>query len=71
MRLSSHLGVTITGSRVVRWRSISNDAEPDPRMMAACSTAVGTPLAMSSSPTSTREARWSLSSPVSGCSPDR
>ena len=43
IRLSSHLGATIAGSRVVRWRSMSNDAEPSPSTTAAWSTAVGTP----------------------------
>jgi hypothetical protein len=57
MRASTHFGVTITGSRSVRYRSISNDADPLPMITAACSAATGTPLPSRMSPTSARE-RW-------------
>ena len=43
MRVPTHLGVTITGSRSVRYRSISNDADPLPMITAARSAAAGTP----------------------------
>jgi hypothetical protein len=71
MRLLTHRGVTITGSRSVRYRSISKDAEPEPMITAARSTVVGTPLASRISPTSLRESRCSLSSSPSGYSPPR
>ena len=34
-RVSTHLGVTMTGSTSTRYRSISNDAEPEPMITAA------------------------------------
>jgi hypothetical protein len=57
MRVPTHFGVTITGSRSVRYRSISNEADPLPMITAACSAAVGTLLASRMSPTSARERR--------------
>ncbi len=64
IRVSTQRGVTITGSRSVRWRSISKEAEPEPMITAARSSAVGTPLARSTRPTSTRERRWGESRPA-------
>ena len=40
--LRTHFGVVITGSRSVRCRIISNDADPEPTTMPACSTTVST-----------------------------
>ena len=57
MRVLTHFGVTMAGSRSVRYRSISNEADPLPMITAACSTAVGTPLDCRMSPTSPRERR--------------
>jgi hypothetical protein len=37
MRVPTHFGVTITGSRSVRYRSISNEADPPQMITAACS----------------------------------
>jgi hypothetical protein len=70
-RLSTHLGVIITGSRSVRCRSISKLADPEPMTTAARSTAVGTPEASSTSPTRSREAMCVLSSSPAGASPPR
>ena len=46
------------GSRSVRWRRISNDALPEPMMMAARNSVTGTPCAASSLPVCWRLARW-------------
>ncbi len=45
----------MTGSRSVRYRSISNEAEPEPRITAARSTVVGTPESSRMRPTSARD----------------
>lgn len=74
MRVRTQLGVTIAGSRSVRYRSISNDADPDPMITAARSTAVGTPEARRMRPTSARERRWgesACSGTPAGVSPPR
>lgn len=74
MRVRTQLGVTITGSRSVRYRSISKDAEPDPMMTAARSTAVGTPDSSRIRPTSLRDRRCGdrvRSSAPSGTGPPR
>ena len=57
MRTVTHLGVTITGRRSVRYLSISNDADPEPITTPALSSIVGTPDARRISPVSAREAR--------------
>ena len=57
MRVPTHFGVIITGSRSVRYRSISNEADPLPMITAACSAAAGTPPPSRMSPTSARERR--------------
>ena len=41
-RLSTHRGVTMTGSTSTRYRSISKLAEPEPMMIAARSSVTGT-----------------------------
>ena len=66
IRVSSHRGAIITGSRSVRWRSISKEAEPAPRMTAARSTTVGTGEDRKMSSTSLREPRWVESSSSGG-----
>ncbi len=55
--VASHLGATMSGSRSVRWRSMSNEAEPSPRTTPAWITAVGTPEPRRMVPTSAREPR--------------
>ena len=45
IRLPTQLGVTMTGRRSVRYRSISKEAEPEPMMTAARRMTVGTPEA--------------------------
>ena len=57
MGLFTQRGVTITGSRSVRYRSISKDADPEPMMTAARRTTVGTPTDDRIRPTSSRERR--------------
>ena len=57
VRVVDPLRVIMTGSRSVRSRSISNDADPLPMITAACSAAVGTPQASRMSPTSARQRR--------------
>ncbi|GAA3127173.1 hypothetical protein GCM10017687_47400 [Streptomyces echinatus] len=57
IRVRTQLGVTITGSRSVRYRSISKDTDPEPMMTAARRTAVGTPEASRMRPTSARDLR--------------
>lgn len=71
MRVRTHRGVTITGRRSVRYRNISNDAEPEPRMTAACSTAVGTGPSNRICPTSARERRYGESRCSGGTRPPR
>ena len=71
IRLCTHRGVTMTGSRSVRYRSISNDADPEPMITAACSTTAGTPDRRKTSPTSLRDARCGDSATPAGCSPPR
>ncbi|GHE60595.1 hypothetical protein GCM10018782_38600 [Streptomyces griseoaurantiacus] len=61
-RVCTQLGVTITGSRSVRYRSISNEAEPEPMITAARSAAVGTPESSRIRPTSARDRRCGESS---------
>ena len=43
MRVKTHRGQIITGSRSVRWRIISNDRLPEPTMIAARNSVTGTP----------------------------
>ncbi len=72
IRLLTHLGVTIPGKRVVRWRIISNEAEPDPITTPAWITSAGTVDSSMIRATSARERRCgerSVSS--SGWRPDR
>jgi hypothetical protein len=64
-RVRTQRGVTITGNRSVRYRSISNDADPEPMTTPARSTTAGIPLARKMSPTSVRERRWA-DAPASG-----
>ncbi len=71
IRLRTQRGVIITGSRSVRYRSISNDADPEPRMTAARRTTVGTPDPRRMSATSARERRCLDSCSSSGVSPER
>ena len=71
LRLCTHRGVTMTGSRSVRYRSISNEAEPEPRTTAARSTTVGTPELSRMRATSARERRCGESSSPAGSSPPR
>jgi hypothetical protein len=58
VRLETQRGQTITGSRWTRARSISNDALPEPMIMAARSSVAGTGPPRSTSPTSWRLVRW-------------
>ena len=53
-RVSTHLGVTIMGSTSTRWRSISNEALPEPITTAARSSVHGTDPEASTWPTSWR-----------------
>lgn len=62
IRVETQLGVTMTGSRSVRYRSISKDAEPEPMMTAARSTVTGTPASSRMRATSARERRCGESS---------
>ena len=64
IRVCTHCGVTITGSRSVRCRSISNETDPEPITTAARSTAVGTPESSRIRPTSARDRRCGDSSRV-------
>lgn len=50
-------GATISGSRSVRYRSISKLAEPAPMMAAARNSTDGTPEVRNRRPTCAREAR--------------
>ena len=58
--LSTHRGVTIAGRCSVRYRSISNDAEPLPMMMPARNSMTGTPVLASTLPTERRDSRCLL-----------
>ena len=69
--LCTHLGVVMTGRRLVRWRTISNDADPEPMMTPACRIIVSTPDAIRIRPTSVRECRCRDSWAPSGCRPPR
>ncbi|MGY1718214.1 hypothetical protein ACI8AG_04085 [Blastococcus sp. SYSU DS0552] len=71
IRLCTHRGVTITGNRSVRCRSISKDADPEPRTTAARSTTVGTPEPSRIAATSARERRCGESSSSAGAIPPR
>lgn len=71
IRLSTHRGVVMAGSRSVRYRIISKEAEPDPRITAARRTVVGTPEASRISPTSLRDSRCGDRSSPSGKRPPR
>ena len=51
-RVRTHFGVVIAGSTWVRWRSISNDIDPEPMMTAARNSVTGTPEEASTRPTS-------------------
>ena len=53
-----HAGTVRTGERSEICRTISNDVDPLPRMMAALSVSVGTPDAARICSTSWRERRW-------------
>ncbi|GAA2130335.1 hypothetical protein GCM10009727_22290 [Actinomadura napierensis] len=57
MRVRTQRGVTITGSRSVRYRSTSNEADPDPMITAARSHTAGTPASSMIRPTSARDRR--------------
>ena len=56
-RDSTQMGVTMTGRRSVRYRSISNDALPLPMITPAWRTTLGTPESRKIWPTSAREER--------------
>ena len=56
-RVPTQRGVIMIGSRSVRWRRISNDALPEPMMIAARNSVTGTPCAASSFPVCCRLAR--------------
>ncbi len=56
-RVRTHCGVTMTGSTSTRWRSISNDALPEPMTTAARSSVHGTGPEARTRPTSWRLAR--------------
>ena len=73
VRVFTHRGVIITGSRSVRYRNISNEAEPEPMMTPARNSMVGTPLARRIRPTSARLRRWAdnLRGGTSGTIPPR
>ena len=64
--LCTHFGAVIAGSRSVRCRIISKDAEPDPMTMPACRTTVSMLDPISIWPTFARDARWRESSMPSG-----
>ena len=61
--VDTHRGVTITGNRSTRYRKISNDADPEPTIIAARNTVTFTPVDDSSASTSRRDRRCS-DSPV-------
>ncbi len=64
--VDTHRGVIMIGNRSTRYRRISNDAEPEPMIMAARNTVTGTEPDARAVSTSRREARCSLSlSPIS------
>ena len=71
MRLRTQRGVTIAGSLSVRYRSISNDADPEPMMTAARRTTVGTPAPARIRPTSARERKCGDACPCLGTGPPR
>ena len=58
VRVATHRGQIITGRRSTRARIISKEVLPEPMMMAARSSRVGTPEAARMRPTSWRLARW-------------
>ncbi len=66
VRLETQRGQTMAGSRETSERSISNDALPEPMIIAARSSVVGTGPARSTSPTS-----WRLERCVESCSDRR
>ena len=70
-RLCTQRGVTIAGSRSLRYRSISKLADPEPMMTAAWRTVVGPPEPSSTRPTSARDARCGESRWPSGTMPPR
>ena len=59
--VSTHLGVTITGSTSTRYLSISKLAEPAPMITPARISTTSTPVEASTRPTSCRLSRCSLS----------
>ncbi len=67
----THRGVTMAGRRSTRYRRISNDALPEPRIMAARSVVTGTGPSASTRPTSARERRCAERSGASSPSPPR
>lgn len=71
IRLRTQRGVTMTGSRSVRYRSISKLAEPEPMITAARNTTAGVGASSRIWPTSAREARWRDNSWPLGVMPPR
>ncbi len=74
IRVSTQRGVTMTGSRSVRYRSISNEAEPEPITTAARSSVTATPPSRRARPVATRDRRCGESRPSgtsTGTSPPR
>ncbi len=73
VRERTQRGVIIAGSRSVRYRSISNDAEPDPMITLARNSTVGTPEARSNWPTTTLDRMCADMAAIgmSGASPPR
>ena len=71
VRVSSQRGTIITGSRRVRWSSISNEALPAPMTMAARTYTSSGTCARNRSATSARERRCSDEPARSSPSPPR
>ncbi len=58
VRVRTQRGVVMTGSRSVRYRSISKETDPDPMITEALNATVGTPEPRRIASTSARDLMW-------------